>query len=311
MNFWFTIKKPILALAPMAGYTDSAFRLICRQIGSDVVYSEMISTDAIVFKNKKTIRMLKYSSKECPLIFQLFGNKPERFKEAVIFLNKKLKNKKNIGIDINFGCPAHKVTKTGSGAALMNELDTAYKIINAVCKNTDLPVSIKVRTKVKNTTCLEFAETVKNLPISAMMIHGRSLKQGFSGNIDFATIKKVKQILPDKIVLANGGVDSLETALKTLSATCCDGLGLARGVLGNPWLFASIRQNKKNNPPPDEIKKMIICHAELFLQDNENLINLRKHFVRYIHKQKNASALRQRLVNVENLNELKKILKDL
>ncbi len=301
-NFWFKFKKPIIALAPMAGYTDSAFRLLCHQMGADIVYSEMISVDAICYNNQKTLKMFKYHPKEKPIVFQLFGNKVDKFKQAISQLPVK---GKNIGIDINSGCPAHKVYKTGSGAALMNELDKAYNIIQTVCQNTDLPISVKIRTKVKDTTAIDFIKKIKDLPISAIMIHGRTLNQGFAGEIDYKIIHQAKQLLPNKIVLANGGINSQKDIAEVLEKTQADGLGVARGALGNPWIF-----KKKSNPTKRNRKKIIIKHAKLFLKDNYSLTPLRQHLVHYIKGQKNASAIRQRLIHVENLNELKKILKD-
>src|SRR3989344_3045856 len=186
-NFWEKLKKPIIALAPMAGYTDSAFRQICREFGADVVYSEMISVDGICYDNQKTMRMLWHDKSEYPLVFQLFGNDPIKFKKAVRIITGSLRSlelgrdRLLLGLDINFGCPAHKVIKTGSGASLMDEKEKAYHIIKAVCDNTDLPVSIKIRTKVKNTTAEEFINRVKDLSWTTVMIHGRTLNQGFSG----------------------------------------------------------------------------------------------------------------------------------
>lgn len=290
----------------MAGYTDSAFRLVCKQMGADVVYSEMISVDGICFKNQKTLKMLEFNKKECPVIFQLFGSKPENFAKAIQIINSKFPNfqipKLPIGIDINFGCPARKVAKTGSGAALMNELDKAYEIIKTVCDNTSLPISVKIRTKVKNTTCLDFVEKIKNLPISAIMIHGRTLNQGFTGEIDYEIIQKVKQILPEKIIIANGDVNIQSDISNILKKTQADGLGIARGALGNPWIF------KQQVPSLAQKRQVILKHAQLFLKNNQNLIPLRKHLVHYAKGQKNASALRQRIIRVKTFDDLKKIL---
>ena len=308
-NFWLHIPKPIIALAPMAGYTDSAFRLICKNMGATIVYSEMISVDAICFNNQKTLNMLKHSSKEYPLIIQLFGSNPDKFTQATKIINKLLPQHKKIGLDINFGCPAHKVIKNGSGAALMNETTTAYQIIKNVCAHSNFPVSIKIRTQVKNTTAINFIKQIKNLPWSAIMIHGRTFKQGFSGPINLTTIKKIKQLLPNKIVLANGGINNLSTAQQTLKQTRVDGIGIARGAWGNPWLFKEIKQNKTIKPTWRHIKKIMIQHAKLFLKNNKNLEPLRKHLIHYVKGQKNASELRQAIIKINTLQELKKVLK--
>ena len=315
-NFWHTLPRPILALAPMAGYTDSAWRLLCKEFGADVVYSEMISADAICRQNKKTLAMLKFDPRECPALFQLFGSKPESFTQAVKIINKNLRItncglRVAAGLDINLGCPAHKVYKTGAGAALMNKLDLAYGIIKTVCANTDLPVSIKIRTKVKNTTAIDFVKKIKNLPFSAIMVHGRSLSQGFSGPIDFTMIKHIKQLLPDKIVLANGGINTPEDIAKILKLTQADGVGIGRGALGRPWIFESLKHKsikalkQKTNPA---IGSTMLKHAKLFLQANPNLIPLRKHLVHYVKGLTNASALRQEIIKTKTIYELTAVI---
>jgi len=304
-NIWKIKKHPILALAPMAGYTDPAFRIMCLKNGADIVYTEMISVEAIWRKNERTMNMLKLLPKEKNVILQLFGNKPESFAKALKIINTKSFS----GIDINFGCPARKVTKTGSGSALMNNKKLAREIIQTVLNNTDLPVSIKIRSQVKNTTAIEFIEFIKDLQISAIMIHGRSLKQLFSGPIDFEIIKEVKQLLPNIPVLANGGINNSKDAQEMLNKTGADGLGIARGAWGKPWIF------KLNNKEQDWkfIKKQILQHAEFFLQQQkmcgykQNLEPLRKHLIHYIRGQKNASELRQKIIKVKSLEELKKI----
>jgi tRNA-dihydrouridine synthase B len=321
-NFWHKLPKPIIALAPMAGYTYSAFRQLCHEFGADVVYSEMISVDGLCYKNKKTLDMLKYSPSEYPLVFQLFGNQPNKFAQAVKIINNLTAERSKLGIDINLGCPAPKITRSGSGASLMNEIDKAYKIIETVCQNTPLPVSIKIRSKVKNISAVQFIKKVKELPWTTVMIHGRSLSQGFSGPVDFETIKKIKRLLPDKFVLGNGGITDIKTALESLEQTQADGLGIARGAWGNPWIFQELKKEftlseaRRAKGPVDSTinwnirKKTIIKHAKLFLKENNNLIPLRKHLVHYVKAQKNASQLRQRLIKIETLAQLENILSE-
>ena len=245
------------------------------------------------------------------MILQLFGNKPESFKKALKIINNKYKNNFS-GIDINFGCPAHKVTKTGSGAALMDNKKLAQEIIKTTTNNTNLPVSIKIRSQVKNTSAIEFIKYIKNLNISAVMIHGRSLKQGFSGSVDFKMIKEIKKLLPNIPVLANGGIYTPEDIKNILQKTNADGVGIARGAWGNPWIFS-----KKEKPNFLEIKKAAIQHAKYFLKynssfakataDKQNLIPLRKQLLQYFKGQKNASQIRQKIIKIKNLEDLKKM----
>lgn len=341
-------KKLILALAPMAGYTDAAWRLICLENGADIVYTEMVSVEAIWRQNVKTLKMLRTLPQEKNVILQLFGSKPESFAKALQTINNlQLTTNNNIsGIDINFGCPAHKVFKTGAGAALMNNKNLARQIIETVIAHSPLPISIKVRSQVKNNNAVEFVKYIKDLPIAAVMIHGRSLAQGFSGPVDFEMIRKVKKLLPHIPVLANGGVKDLITAQEMLEKTGADGLGLARGVLENPWLFTEIkkilttpspslkRRGKIKFPPlapPSkggelefpplfkgrskegliswpQRKKTMLEHAKLYLKYSDDLVGLRKHLLLYIKGQSNAAELRQKIIKVKDLKELEKIL---
>jgi nifR3 family TIM-barrel protein len=316
MNSWKNLKKPILALAPMAGYTDSVFRLLCLKNRADLVYTEMISAEGLARQNKKTLKMLEFLPGEKDVVVQLFGTNPEAFGKAAKYidnLSKKTRShrpfgarddiKPIMGIDVNFGCPAKKVFHTGAGAALMNNKKLAREIVEAVLKNTKLPVSIKIRAQVKNTTAEEFVEYLKDLPIAMVMVHGRTLAQGFAGEINYETIKNVKKLLPKVIVLGNGGINSAADIKNMLEKTGCDGVGLARGSVGNPWLFSL-----KEKPKWSAIKKMMVEHAQLFLKQNEDLAPLRKQFVHYVKGLSNASELRQKLIKVKTLKELKKAL---
>lgn len=298
--------KPLLVLAPLAGYTDSAFRVICLENGADLIYTEMISAEALSRDNKKTLKMLDFLPEEKNVVVQLFGKNPESFKKAVKIIQQ-LKAKSQIlpikFIDINFGCPAHKVFKTGAGAALMDNKKLAREIIQSVLDNTNLPVSIKIRSQVKNTTAEEFIEFIKDLNFKMVMVHGRTLSQGMAGPVDFAMIKKVKEILRDKLVLGNGGLDSKEKIKEMIKKTGVDGVGIGRGALGNPWIF-----NERLAVNINSISSTIIRQARLFLQYNNSLIPLRKHLVHYFKGQKNASEWRQKLIKIKTLKDLEKIL---
>ncbi len=228
--FWKKLNKPMYALAPMAGITDSAFRQMCKKFGVDIVYSEMASVIALIYNPKKTLEMLKFSKVERPYIVQLFGSEPKHFVQATKLIQNKIKSD---GIDINFGCPVKKVAKQGAGAVLMNNLKLAREIIKSVVDNTNLPVSIKIRSKVGNIDALKFLEGVKNLDIQAVMIHGRTLAQGHSGSVDCGIIKKARNYF-DGIILANGGVRDYESAQKLLDETRADGLSIGQGTLGQP-----------------------------------------------------------------------------
>jgi tRNA-dihydrouridine synthase B len=331
-DFWRKLPRPILALAPMAGITDSIFRRICKEYGADVVYSEMASASALFFhfrsrntghkksgknlariqKPEKTLKLVSYNQSESPYVVQLFGKNPEHFAKAAQIITEKIKPD---GIDINFGCPAPKVFREGAGCSLMLDKKLSRKIIKAVCENTHLPVSLKIRSGIRNFNACDFIEYLKDLPFSAVMIHGRRYEKQFSGPVDFEIMEKIKKIVPDKIVLANGGINSPGDALQILQDfPSLDGLGIARGALGKPFIFKQIKDLIKDggyeNYPFSEIKKIMIQHAELIWKEKKEagIVEMRTHLAWYVKGFSNASDLRQKLVRTKNLKEIKNAL---
>ncbi len=321
-NFWEKLKdsgRPILALAPMAGFTDTAFRQICAKQGADVLYSEMASVTALHYYatakkpdrdngGKVTMELLRFNRRlEKNYVIQLFGSTPEHFATATKVVSQKIKP---AGIDINFGCPAGKVIKQGAGADLMKDLKRSRAVIKAVLDNTDLPVSIKLRAKSGEVGVLEFLENISDLPVAAVMIHGRTLAQGFAGAPDFKIVKESRQHFKG-VIIANGGINTLRDAKEALAASGADGLGLARGILGKPWLFKEIKDNKEINISPKEILKLMLKHATLAvkLKGEGILVEMRKHLVWYVQAFPGASRLRSELVTVSSLADVKRIVK--
>ena len=330
-------KKLILALAPMAGVTDSAFRQLSKYYGADVVYTEMVSADGLFYDSKKTLGFLKFKPSEQPIVIQLFGKNPETFIKAAEICE-------DAGFDglyINFGCPAKKVVAHGGGVTLMRNLPKCRAIIEAVLAGTKLPVSIKVRASISviaseaggetkqshdrkvgllhstrndRITALDFIRYMKKLPLSAIMIHGRPYENPFGAEIDYEMIKKVKEEF-DGIVLGNGGIKTPEDAKIMIEKTGVDGLGLARGLYGQPWLFKQIKdyfdygEYKEFNMA--DIKKTMLRHAKFAFQSQgeHGLIELRKHLLWYVSGWTNARELRRELVKIKTLADIKKALK--
>lgn len=312
-NFWSKQKnsaqggQAIYALAPMAGVTDSAFRQICKSFGADVVYSEMASATALVYNPEKTLEMLEFSKAERPYVVQLFGSNPEHFAKATKLVVEKIKPD---GIDINFGCPVKKVQKQGAGAVLMNNLKLAREIIQTTIESTDFPVSVKTRTKVGDVDVLKFLDYIKDLDIKAIMIHGRTLNQGFSGPIDTEIIKKARDYFGG-IILANGGVNSYEDAVQILEKTQADGIGIARGALGKPWIFKALRTGQSVKREFLPIKKIALKHAGLAykLKGDQGIIEMRKHLCWYVGGLPGARSMRKELVHINTLQDIRKVLK--
>ncbi|HHE45790.1 MAG TPA: tRNA-dihydrouridine synthase [Candidatus Moranbacteria bacterium] len=314
VNFWLKLNKPILVLAPMAGVTDSAFRQICRKYGADVVYSEMASATALFYNPEKTLSLVKFTGKERPYVVQLFGKDPKHFAQATKIISQQLKPD---GIDINFGCPAKKVFGHGSGSALMLQKKLAREIIKAVCENTKLPVSLKIRAGVKDISALEFIKNTADLPYSTIMVHGRTYENKFSGPVNFEVMEQIKKTFPQKIVLGNGGIFSAQDAKNTLERySLLDGLGLARGVYGHPWIFNEIKELLNKNKATlwkldfQKIKKIALEHTQLLHKNKgqRGLFEMRKHLGWYAKGFPGAASLRKKLVLAESLEEIKKIL---
>ncbi|MEI7451788.1 MAG: tRNA-dihydrouridine synthase [Candidatus Falkowbacteria bacterium] len=301
-NFWLKLKQPIIALAPMAGVGDSAFRQMCAEHGAQVLYSEMASAAALFYKPEETLELLKFDfKKERPYVVQLFGSTPEHFAVAAQIITKKVKPD---GIDINFGCPVKKVIKTGAGAALMQDLKKSRAVIEAVINNTNLPVSIKIRAASGKISAEKFLLNISDLKITTLMIHGRTLAQGFSGDIDCNLVKMARQYFSG-IILINGGINNYTDIENILAKSGADGVGIARGAYGNPWIFSG------EKPAMPVIFKTAIKHAALMfkLKGKAGIIEMRKHLCWYISGFAGAAAIRAELVKVETLAQIKKILK--
>jgi tRNA-dihydrouridine synthase B len=333
LNFWDKLKgisqkeKFFSALAPMAGISDSAFRQICKKCGVDLLYSEMASATALNYNPKKTLELIEFLEIERPYVVQLFGNDPKHFAVAAKLISSLDKKNRPDGIDINFGCPVQKVIKQGAGVALFKDLKRAKEVIRAVISNTDLPVSIKTRTKAGDVNILKFLDYMNGLDIKALMIHGRTSSQGFSGPVDTEIIKKSRNYF-NGVLIANGGVgilssdnfnenknDALEYALELIKKTGADGIAVGQGALGNPFIFEDLKKKlsrKVAAPPRDkkkEIFKIALEHAELAekLKGEQGIIEMRKHLCWYVKNTSGASRMREKLIKIKTIKEIKSI----
>lgn len=308
-DFWRKLKKPILALAPMAGITDAPFRYLCGKFGADVVYGEMISATAMFHGSEKTLRLMSSYKRngKAKFVVQLFGSDPKHFAYAAKVIEKKVKPD---GIDINFGCPVPKIQRAGSGAKLFQDLELSHEVIKACADNTKLPISVKTRIKAGRVSVLDFIEKMKDLPIAAIMVHGRTLAQGFAGPADMVALERARKKFKG-IFLANGGIHDRAGAEEMLKKTGADGLGIGQGSCGRPWIFKQLANSDWRIAVKD-VFKIALEHAKMMRQEkgSQGVIEMRKHLCWYVKGLPDVSMLRKDLSKVDRIDDIRRIFKD-
>lgn len=287
-------------LAPLAGYTDLAFRLLCRELGAALCCSEMISSHGLVCGQKKTLELLATVPEEHPVAFQLFGSDPAVMGEAAAHPAMRSCDI----LDINMGCPVRKVVKKGAGAALMKDFAKAENIIRSVRQNTSLPVTIKFRSgwHKETETAVEFALMAQEAGVAAVTVHGRTWAQGFSGRADWQVIARVKQSAAVPVI-GNGDILSYRDGKQMMAETGCDGVMIGRGSLGNPWVFSESGR-------PSTLggrKTVILRHIELakrFVPAGRLLFYLKNHISRYANGLPGATGIRQQIAKSSTVEEV-------
>jgi len=300
---WTTHQRPIIALSPMADMTDSAFCRVIKEIANPVIFREMVSSEAIVHGNEKTLGMTKIHTTERPIVQQIFGSDPEKMAEAAKIIEKTHHPE---GIDINMGCPVYRLVNSFNGAALMKKPDLATEIVKKVKKVITVPLSVKIRTGWEDTKeSLEFAKNIENAGADLITIHGRTKKQGYSGTADWNLIQEIHEQVSIP-VLANGDIFTPQLAFEALEQTKCEGVMIARGALGNPWIFSQIEEILANKEPTrvtlEKRIQTVKRHAQLHVEQygDRGIVTFRKHLVWYF-KSLPIKEYRQELHTVESL----------
>lgn len=289
--------KPLVVLAPLAGYTDLPFRSVVKKFGVDLTISEMISSNALAHKNEKTIKMLEKSSNENPYIVQISGSDPEIIRQAVLVLNE---FDHIDGIDLNCGCPAPKVFGHGSGSNLLGDLPRLQEILRMIKKTSNKQyTTIKVRIGVNDKIPLEIAKAIEEVGVDMISVHGRTKKGSYKALIDYDAIKIIKENVSCPVI-ANGDIKDRQKALDVMEYTGANGVMIGRGAVGKPWVFEQIKNN--NDDISNDVKKDIILeHFDAMIKyyGKHGSVMFRKHLHTYSKGYDGANDFRQ-TINNEN-----------
>ncbi len=321
MNYLHEIKignvniKNNVFLAPMAGISDMPFRVLCKEKGAGLVYTEMISSKGMFYNDTKTKKIMAIDEKERPVAVQIFGSNPEIMGEIAREVSKEADI-----IDINMGCPAPKVVKNGEGSKLLLDLDLIDKITKSVVENSSVPVTIKIRLgwDREHVVAEEVAKIAEKNGISAITVHGRTRSEFFSGEVDYEAIKRVKETVSIPVI-GNGNIVDGKTAKEMFDKTGCDAIMIGRASNGNIWIFDEVIKYLEDEtvipkPTKKEITSTILRHLNMLKSvkgERTALLEMRKQIAWYIKGFPNSSKIRNDINKIEDFEELINKIKSL
>lgn len=304
-----------LILAPMAGVTDLPFRLLCREQGCGLAVTEMVSAKAILYKNKNTKELMEVAEEEGPVSLQLFGSDPE----IMAKIAARVEDGPYVFLDVNMGCPVPKIVNNGEGSALMKDIKLAERILTAMVRAVKKPVTVKFRKGFTEEDCnaVEFAKMAESSGVAAVAVHGRTREQYYSGKADWEIIKKVKEAVSIPVI-GNGDVFQPRDAKALMEETGCDGIMVARGAKGNPWIFSRILHYLETGeelplPSAGEISRMILRHGNLQVSKKGEAVamrEMRKHMAWYTAGLPHSAKLRNDINQVETMDELRRFVEE-
>lgn len=305
-----------VVVAPMAGVTNLAYRLILKEFGASLIYTEMISDKGLLYENQKTKDMIEILDSEKPIALQLFGNEINSMKDAAIYIDNH--SKADI-IDINMGCPVNKVTKAGSGSKLMTTPELAYAIVKGIVEVVKKPVTVKIRSgwDHKNINAVEYAKLMEMAGASAIAVHGRTRTDMYTGKADLDIIKAVKEAV-NIPVIGNGDIKSPEDAKYMLDYTKCDAVMIGRGILGNPFIIKQVKDYLETGSFEKEIshvlrKEFLLNHMNKLIElkgEHIATLEMRSHAAWYIKGMPGSSRIKTHIVSANSTEEIRIIINE-
>ena len=307
--------KDNLILGPMAGVTDLPFRLLCKEQGADLVYTEMISAKGIYYHNKNTEKLWETREEERPVALQLFGSEPVLMADMAA----RIEDRDFDILDINMGCPVPKVVNNGEGSALMKTPELAADIVKEISRRISKPVTVKFRKGFDGSlvNAVDFARRMEDSGAAALAVHGRTREEYYRGRADWEIIARVKEAVSIPVI-ASGDIFTPEDALRCERETGCDGLMLARGVRGNPWLFHQIKSYREKGcseqkPTIEEVIAMILRHGKMMADYKGEVMGMRemrKHVAWYTAGYPHSAKIRREVNRVASLQDLENLCRE-